>query len=117
MPGFSKSFHWLQIVFCTNNVLNLRASLASVPYGMRAIRLPDDERDTLKKLTKVCTKYNKRFQSLSLPHTDESIMKEVSIGIGHTAPVRGDKIALTFPKTDEQAIYQSSCTPIYVQKS
>ena len=64
-------------------MLNLRTTLASVPNGMRAIRPPDG--DTLKKETKVWTKYNKRFQLLSLSHRDESIMKVVSIGIGHAS--------------------------------
>lgn len=53
---------------------------------MSAIRPPDG--DTLKKETNVWTKYSNRFQSLSLSHTDESIMKVVSIGIGHTVSVQ-----------------------------
>ena len=64
-------------------MLNLRTTLASVPNAIKAIRPPDD--DTLKKVTKVWTKYSKRFQLLSLSHRDESITNVVSIGIGHAS--------------------------------
>ena len=67
------------------NVLNLRTTLAVLLYGTRAIRPPDGE--ILKKLTKVWTKFSKRVQSRRLRHSDESIMKVVSIGIGHSSPV------------------------------
>ena len=61
-------------------VLNLRTTLASELKVMRAIRPP--EGDTLKKFTKVWTKYSRRFQLLLSSQTLESIIKVVSIGIG-----------------------------------
>ena len=61
-------------------VLNLRTTLASELKVTRAIRPP--EGDTLKKLTKVLTKYSRRFQLPLLSQTLESIIKVVSIGIG-----------------------------------
>ena len=67
------------------NVLNLRTTLASVPYGIKAIRPPDG--DTLKKVTKVWTNFSKRFQLPSPSQKDESIIKVVSMGIGHTSSV------------------------------
>ena len=61
-------------------VLNLRTTLASELKVMRAIRPP--EGDTLKKFTKVLTKYSRRFQLPLSSQTLESIIKVVSIGIG-----------------------------------
>ena len=69
-------------------MLNLRTTLALVPYGIRAMRPPDG--DTLKKVTKVWTNFSRRFQLPSPPQTEESIIKVVSIGMGHTSSV-GDK--------------------------
>ena len=61
-------------------VLNLRTTLASELKVMRAMRPP--EGDTLKKFTKVWTRYSRRFQLLLSSQTLESIIKVVSIGIG-----------------------------------
>ena len=52
---------------------------------MIAIRPPDGE--TLKYVTKVWRKYNKRFQLLPSTQFDESTIKVVSMGIGQMSPV------------------------------
>ena len=73
-------------------VLNLRTTLASELKVTRAMRPP--EGDTLKKFTKVCTKYSRRFQLLLLSQTLESIIKVVSIGIGQDSV---EKKSIEFP--------------------
>ena len=71
------------------NVLKLRTTLASLLNWIRAIRPPDG--DTLKYVTNVWTKYSKRFQLLLSSQSDESIMKVVSIGMGHISSIEKKK--------------------------
>lgn len=86
------------------NVLNLRSTLAWVLNWITATRPPDG--DTSKKRTRVWRKFNKRVQLRRLAHPDESTMKVVSIGIGHSSPVTKTKSMINKNIVSSQYIFQ-----------